>query len=344
LLLEKAEIKKDARDVDERRRDHLWNLAQQAKIVATTVYSGLHRPELQAFFSAPKAAVVIDEAGMVPRYSLLPLLELLGGGEAPQGQLTQVPDKVGVVLAGDPRQLAPIFSLSNDQDVNSRYWLGESLMEELLDRPADALDPRTCLLREQSRMDPTICQRISRAFYKDQLSTVADANRPCPPLCQGWPEDGVVIVDPRQAALPADAPKYLRREGKRDERSLQVAVRLIREALASGAARSVLWLSPFRDQAQLARKLVDTHFSHANVRAGTVHTSQGGEADLVIFDPVSIRHRWLMGAINTLDIERLLNVAISRARGQVIVFTNPNDLAKNDLFRRVLVDAARWSG
>ncbi len=346
LLRDKEELKQDLALAREDRREELWDLARNAQILATTVYSGLHRDEMTAFFSCEKVAVVIDEAGMVPRYATLPILELLGGGEAPQGTLTQPPSEVTLLFAGDPRQLAPIHSQRNERDVNMRYWLGESLMEELLD---DRSAPNIRQLDEQSRMDPTICRRISKTYYDGSLKTLADPQRPKPPLTKGWPTDGVVLVDARKAALPEDAPpeSKLGFSKKMNQRTLQVGLRLIREAL-QGKARSVLWLTPFRDQARLARKLADTNFSDFQdfkVRVGTVHTSQGGEADLVIFDPVLIRHRWLRGAIGgDLDIERLINVAVSRGRGQVIVFGTRQDLAKNDLFRRLLNDAADWDG
>ena len=343
LLRKLDETKTEEERVRTTRTEELWTLAKNAQILATTVYSALHREEMLAFFGTEKVAVVIDEAGMVPRYSTLPLLELLSGGDAPQGTLSQVPSSVSLLLAGDPRQLAPIYNSHNEKDVNLRYWLGESLMEELL---ADQSAGNVRQLNEQSRMDPSICQPISRTYYDNRLLTVPDALRPRPPLALGWPGEGLVIVDARKASLPDDAPEEskLRYNKKMNERSLQVAVRLIREALAGGAKR-VLWLSPFREQARKARKLVDLHFSDTEVRAGTVHTSQGSEADLVILDPVGIGHRWLRGQIGgELDIERLLNVAVSRARGQVIVFGNNQDLAKNDIFRRLLGEANRWDG
>ena len=137
-----------------------------------------------------------------------------------------------------------------------------------------------------------------------------------------------MIVDPKKVELPADAPptSFLDVEAKRNEWNLWIALKLIREALAEGRARSAMWLTPFRDQAHLALKFRDVHFS-----------------DLVVFDPVTIGHRWLKGMIGgDLDIKRVLNVAISRARGQAIVFATAQDMKKNDLFRRLLHDAARW--
>ncbi len=344
LTVEVAELKREALDCRQSRADELWRLASRASILATTVYSGLHRAEMQAFFAHEKVALVIDEAAMVPRYALLPLLELLGGGEAPQGQLSDPPTRLSVLLAGDPRQLGPIHQQSRENDVNQRYWMGESLMEHLLER-APSIEERVCLLDEQSRMDRSICRRISTTYYGGALRTLPCDDRPYPPIAWKWPDDGVVVVDPKQVPLPDDAPpeRLLDAGPKFNERSLQVAVRLIREALRDGAD-SVLWLTPFREQARLARKFVDIYFSDAPVRAGTVHSSQGGEADLVIFDPVSPRHRWLKGLMaGELDIERMLNVAVSRARGQAVILAGEKDLKANPLFWRLLHDAHRWN-
>ena len=280
---------------------------------------------------------------MVARYSTLPFLELLGGGEGLQGSLKTVPEQVALVLAGDPRQLGPIHRQRDESDVNLRHWMGQSLMEELLEPATSTIN--TPFLNEQSRMDESICERISRTYYDGRLSTVPDSNRPRPPLVKRWPEDGVVMLDPRTAPLADQAPpeSFLDKGAKRNERNQWVGVRLIQQALKSGSERSVLWLTPFRDQARDLRKMRDAYFSEFDVRTGTVHTSQGGEADLVVFDPVSVTHRWLRGEMGTeLEIERMLNVAISRARGQAIVLVNPLQANKNPVFWRLLHDAARW--
>lgn len=344
LQREQAQLKAQVEDCQIERGRVLWDLAKEARILATTVHGALHEEQLLAFLSAPRVALVIDEAGMVPRFSTLPLLELLGGGLGLQSEaLKQIPSEVALILAGDPRQLGPIHRQSNESDVNMRHWLGESLMEELL-QPCEP-DSRRVFLDQQSRMDGSICTRISRTYYDNKLRTVADAERPKPPLVNGWPEDGVAILDPKRYRLPAEAPpeSFLDSDAMSNERNLWVAMSLIRDALASGQARSVMWLTPFRAQAAMARKLRDTYFSEANVRVGTVHASQGGEADLVVFDPVNIGHRWLKGGMGSeRDIERMLNVAVSRARGQVLVFATRRQLAKNDLFRRLLDDAADW--
>jgi superfamily I DNA and/or RNA helicase len=202
------------------------------------------------------------------------------------------------------------------------------------------------MLNQQSRMHRTICEPVSQAYYEGRLTTVAERVGPNPPQVPGFTEDGLVTYDPDTGTLLADAPSAdrLARQGKVHQRSLWVAANLIQTAMDQAVAAgvrppSVLWLTPFRDQARLAQKLVETYFSEYEVKAGTVHIAQGGEADLVIFDPVKPSHKWLMGEMGSdgrRDIERLLNVAVSRGRGQVVVLINQSGLKKNPHFRNLI--------
>lgn len=348
FLLRQAELKDEEREVANSRADQLWRLAKEARIMATTVHLAQTREEMTAFFAHPKIALIVDEAAMVPRYGLHPLLELLGGGQGLQnGLLPSPPEQIVLILAGDPRQLAPIYRQVNPKDVNARYWLGQSLMEELLEKPMDQPAPNHVVLKEQSRMDLSIGRRISKAYYHDLLITLPCSSRPRPPLARGWPDDGVVLLDAGKHPLPdnAEPESYLEKRNKSNERHIWVGYGLIQHALDCGRAKSVLWLSPFREQAALATTFCSAYFSLHNVRAGTIHTAQGSEADLVILDPVSLNHRWLRGQMGPhLDIERLLNVAVSRARGQVIVFATRRQLRKNGIFNKLLYDATEWGG
>ena len=100
-------------------------------------------------------------------------------------------------------------------------------------------------------------------------------------------------------------------------------------SLDAGRLRSVLWLTPFRQQTQrliqATRLLFDSLEAESVVRPGTVHSAQGGEADLVVFDPVKANHPWLKDPALS---DRLLNVAISRGRTQVIILSSRNQLRR----------------
>lgn len=71
--------------------------------------------------------------------------------------------------------------------------------------------------------------------------------------------------------------------------------------------------------------------------------SQGSEADLVIFDPVKPGHGWLKGHYGSpKDIDRLLNVAISRARSQVLILTSRNEIRKTTAFWKLFHEVEEW--
>ncbi|CAN0433534.1 unnamed protein product, partial [Phaeothamnion confervicola] len=195
--------------------------------------------------------------------------------------LKVTPSDVVLLLAGDPRQLGPIYRAQNEKDVNARYWLGESLLDDLHIDNVEGLRSQQesgllTMLTEQSRMTHSICRPISRTYYNSQLTTLADESRPEPPIVAAWPEEGIVLVDPSKSALHRESPHpdKLTKDKKFDEESLFVALELIRRGLKE-KARSVLWLTPFRDQAKRAKKLAETHFSNFQVTVGTIHSAQG---------------------------------------------------------------------
>jgi hypothetical protein len=95
--------------------------------------------------------------------------------------------------------------------------------------------------------------------------------------------------------------------------------RLLAQLKAAGLAMSeVMAVGPFRD---VARRLAERGWKHRGLRAGTIHTAQGKEADVVILvlgsDPTADGARdWAAEKPN------LLNVAVSRARRRLYVIGN----------------------
>lgn len=340
-----ARLRGELQDAKDEQKELLRAFSTGAHLVATTVYTALHDRKVLSFMSTSKLAILIDEASNVARYRLLPFLEILKGEKGlHSGTLTTTPSEVIFCIAGDPLGLNPIFHQSNTSDVNERYWLGESLIEELLPQANVKTPHNLTLLNEQSRIDPSICRRISAAYYEDMLRSLPDPKRHQPPLVPGWPEDGLVLVDPNKIQLSPEAQgkDFSTRRYDKNERNLWVTAHLIKEALSTRKSLKILWLAPFQEQIKLALKMCEMYFSEAGVQARTIHSSQGLEADLVIFDPVNVESNIFNKRNNPeIDIKRLLNAAVSRAKSQVLVLCCANKARKNSTFWALLHDASR---
>ncbi|MFW9622231.1 MAG: ATP-binding domain-containing protein, partial [Macromonas sp.] len=67
------------------------------------------------------------------------------------------------------------------------------------------------------------------------------------------------------------------------------------------------------------------------IRVSTVHRAQGSEAKVVVFDPVTGSDKFLL----TAEAKRLINVAISRAQGKLILPLSEGDL-ENPIFAQIV--------
>ena len=95
-------------------------------------------------------------------------------------------------------------------------------------------------------------------------------------------------------------------------------------------------ITPYKGQVLLLRALkkereYDEHFD-SRVKIGTVHTFQGSECDIIIFDMVDCS-KLASGHPNRIgqlyygeEGERLMNVAVSRARHKLILVCDPESL------------------
>ncbi len=325
----------------------LWSMARDAKIIVTTVFSGFNKESVRAALARGKWILAVDEASMVSRFWSIPFLS-----EHPPDQL---------ILAGDIRQLGPIRRSSNHKDKNSIHWVGESLFNLVSAVRNSDVERREAegsltLLTQQNRMPPDLCRVISSAFYKSRLKTVGNPRQP--PLARGWPHNAVAILDPWRMPLPPMALDQVTDQrtdnGKRCERSAWIAIGLAKRILDAQPNAKTLLLTPFRFQANLLKKLARTHLSwlwEKRIITGTIHVSQGQEADMVIFDPVSPEHVWLMGRIHPKpgspeameDIQRLFCVAFSRAKTQVIVLGKEEEILANPVLSILCQNAPAWA-
>lgn len=286
-------------------------LLKQSRLVATT----LHRAHLPGQLQRDFDVVIVDEAN---------------AAQFPTVVLSAARARKHVVIAGDFRQLPPVVL---SRTARARKWLGRDAFEVAgLVRTTRELSPPPQLstLRAQYRMAPAICDFVSEYAYGGSLTTaperrhanaVAGSNR----LWNGRP---LTLIDTSSMAMRlgdghSGGTKFRRPSRSNPWHGLAVG-HVLRELAAldhEGASRpTVAVLSPYRDQVRLLKREFGRTYA---VSILTVHKALGKEWDIVIVDlpeAAGIRPSPFMSASRLSHTgARLLTVALSRAREQLIV-------------------------
>jgi hypothetical protein len=229
----------------------------------------------------------------------------------------------------------------------------------------------SAMLTEQRRMDPAIARIISEAFYKKKLKTNPmreAAATELPPFVHlaPMPSSPVVVVDfPHVSASGTRTPIERGRPRWHNPSEVDAVINVLRRIRARrGASRpSLAILSPYSAQVDMLDRRVEAlrrkELAHldefASVRSGggfvgTVDSFQGGEADLVIVSLVRNNPRTGGAALGFLRDRRRINVALSRAKSQLVLVgsldflrdavrgVNPDDESHDLAFLTQIVD------
>ena len=255
---------------------------------------------------APFTTLFIDEAGLVSRPAVAALSYLAAHR---------------VVLAGDSKQLAPISRISRILPTRQKTWLASSGLSHL-----DSLHPTpkaVYVLSEQYRMHPEVCHVVSNYQYDGFLKTapkILTRTSSLPKLFANYSRAIWYVLDeetPDVASIRAE-------RGPGNKSWLRpLTLRILEKLLADPAVKDSQgrFISPFRTQAQFITQLF-ARWRLPNWQASTVHSQQGSEADLVIFDTVNAgSYGWPYE-----EWKRLVNVALSRAREAVVVLASRSEM------------------
>jgi superfamily I DNA and/or RNA helicase len=246
----------------------------------------------------------------------------------------------GIHIFGDPKQLAPICT-SRKEEV--REWFAKDIYQYAgLDDPSKSA---VAGLKTQRRMNTELGELVSRLFYENQLEH--DIPEEPQQIFPWMSHRKVAIVDTTN-----EGPFCNRHESGKGFSRLNVvhavvALNITKEASDLGIDSSKMaYITPYRAQAEFFGALVlknrdvsKTDFL-PDLRWGTVHRFQGGEAELVIYDtcesPRQLPTRLTGGStrIDTQDMEiddstRLHCVACSRAKSNLIILANLKWLREN---------------
>jgi hypothetical protein len=268
---------------------------RQARVVATTLARVALTPELaRPGFDA----VLIDEASAAPLPAVFAAASLA---------------RAKVAALGDPRQLPPVAQSHGPLSVR---WLQRDVFAQagLKDE-----DDRAVLLREQYRMPPVISRLANELVYGGRLIDAPSVRR-APGVARLLDTSGEGQCE--------------RQSGSRLNRvQAELAVNLASEMAGRLAAQqgAIAIITPYRAQARLIWRLLRDRKLDKAVDVGTVHRFQGLEREAILFDTVEAppeRPAPFVSGGHASEAMRLLNVAITRSRSQLVVIANVDHLQR----------------
>jgi AAA domain-containing protein len=318
LLRSHAASATDASDLDEMRKQRaavekevseaLAALLAEARVVAATLSK---MAVFDLLYNWPADAILIDETSMASFPGVL---------------AAALRARRRLLLFGDFRQLPPIALATTP---SAKEWLERDAFQiaGVRDRiDAQELEPRVTLLDIQYRMAPPAGDLVSELAYQGRVHNAPHLAEALSGLASRPPCAGKVVVLLDTSLLrPAcfREPRLGSRSRVNPVQALLTGA-LVRQAVRHGW-HSVGAVTPYRAQARLVDRTLRSWEPPRDVTAATVHRFQGAERDLVIFDLVDAAPEPGASLLTGTDEEmslRLINVAVSRTRGKLIVLAD----------------------
>lgn len=233
--------------------------------------------------------------------------------------------KSGMVFGGDPFQLPPIYP-EDAEEPND--WFRENIFKKA--GVTDPNDPRAAFLDTQYRMQEAIGDLVSEMFYGGRLRTGTDS---VPPL--GAFGGRVVFIDsPGRVEMRGEAHLETEEQRRFNDAHAESAAGAVSVTLRHGVRPSDIGvIAPYNAQVVKIREKVREmsrreRMSTDGVRVSTVHSFQGQERRVIIIDFTddNVRPTRLTAR------RELINVALSRAREQLIMIGNRDYLLDGRYF------------
>ncbi len=301
LFQEANELSAWANQLEERLIDQILDSAQ---VIACTLVGAAH-PVLEG---RKFRTVVIDEAAQ----ALEPATWI------------PITKASRVVLTGDPFQLPPTVKSVEAQ----RGGFHITLMEKCLNRL-----PEVALLQVQYRMNEVIMGFSNRQFYQNQLQAAEEVRNRWLPIPSNFP---LQFIDTAGCGFEEKVhPAYQSRSNPDEFRIVREHLYLLEDAFVEKEYPSVAVISPYREQALLIRQTLDEDalLSARPIAVNTIDGFQGQEKDIVY---ISLVRSNAKGDIGFLQDYRRMNVAMTRARKQLILVGDSATIGRNPFYRAFL--------
>lgn len=276
------------------------------QVVSTTSLSVRRKLSLNVKFDI----LIIDEASQSTIASVLPLLFRAKRA----------------IIIGDDKQLQPVVT-TEEHVYCSRlraYRLIHDNVREWIDQKSSILSlalyhirdrsPAYVMLRDHFRCHPDIIGFSNTEFYEGLLRIRTD-------ISQNRPGAGMHWISSRGNEID-----------KVNENEVDIVIGEVRRLLESGIVHEQIGIvTPFRAQKEaIQRRLKNDQLrdgSRGSIDVDTAHGFQGREKDVMLYSLVVTgkssfgRRQWSSA---TVDASHLINVAVTRARQQLIVIGDPD--------------------
>lgn len=267
------------------------------------------------------------------------------------------------ILVGDHKQLPAVVQQQGEADVENTSSVLEnihlsscanSLFERLIltERAAGRTD-FIGTLHKQGRMHPDIADFANRKFYaKEQLECVPLAHQLETELSYNEESEDALdntLKAHRMIFIPSMPCKQLNISEKVNTDEARIIADLLRRLYRQmskdfNPQKSVGVIVPYRNQIAMIRKEIERLEIPAleSISIDTVERYQGSQRDVILYS-FTIQSRYQLDFLtaNTFyeegqPIDRKLNVAITRARKQLILTGNESTLRQNQLFAELI--------
>jgi DNA replication ATP-dependent helicase Dna2 len=309
---------------------------------------------------------IIDESSQILEPNLVGLLTavdkfILIGDYKQLPAVVQQSEKDSAIPTIDDRQDHAVIDMSILQDIclsNCRNSLFERLIRwEDHEKRSDFIG----ILRRQGRMHPEIAEFPNQMFYRrEQLEPVPCSHQLETELAYTLPSQDAfddVLKAHRMIFIPSQFCKEPNVSDKINASEASIVVDVLRRVHRFygkdfNAQKTVGVIVPYRNQIAMIRKGIEKlgipELEHISI--DTVERYQGSQRDVIIYS-FTIQNIWqldfLAGNSFVEDghiIDRKLNVAITRARKQMIMTGNPEILRNNQIFNELMEYVKRKEG
>lgn len=325
----------------------------QQKMARTRIFVGTTTAinnRLNLFTLKHFQLAIIDEASQILEPDLIGILSA-------RHQQHNAIDKF--VLVGDYKQLPAIAQQSAEEAAVNDLLLRNIGLEDCRNSLFERLyksSPDTCrsILHKQGRMHPAIAEFPNQTFYyREQLESVPLPHQleETPYEAGLTPQDSIdqLLLERRMVFIPAEAPDHLTCSDKTNPNEARIVATLLGHIYRLTESRfdpnrTVGVIVPYRNQIAMIRKEIARLQLPAlqDISIDTVERYQGSQRDIIIYS-FTIQNFSQLNFLtaNTFQegnflIDRKLNVALTRARKQLLLTGNPHILGANITFYKLM--------